>query len=96
MDDMMPNDGSTFYQVTEPIEQVNARKKAKAYMEEMQEAIKGTIERLEQRITFYDSTNCIEFDPKTQPSEFMNAYNAAQLTKVNLMQEKEYLSQYIK
>lgn len=96
MDDMYPNDGSTFFQVTEPVEQANARKKAKAYMEEVQEALKGTIARLEERITFYDSTNCIEFDPKTHPTEFMNAYNAAQLTRKNLTQEKEYLQLYIK
>ena len=76
VDDLYPNNStffqSTFFQATEPIEQVNARKKAKAYMEEMQENLKGTITRLEERIAFYDSTKCIEFDPKTQPTEFMN------------------------
>ena len=96
MDDMYPNDGSTFYTVSEPLEQKLARKRAKAEIEDMQLAIRGVIERLEARILFYDSTNCIEFDHKTHPAEFMNAYNAAQLTKQNLTQEKEYLQQYLK
>jgi hypothetical protein len=88
--DMMPNEG-TYFHVTEPEEQKQEENAERAKAQQGMEMLEELIARMENRITFYDSTKCIQVDIDTNLSRFKEAYQAAQMTKQNLIQEKEYM-----
>jgi hypothetical protein len=90
MPDEYPNDGSTYYALSEPENQKQEASDEKAKVMPALEFIEIAISRLEERIKHYQSVNAIEVDIDTKPDEFMHAYKAAQLTVTNLTQEKDY------
>jgi hypothetical protein len=89
-DDLMPNDG-TFYHLTEPEEQKQEESEERAKAIQGMALLEELIERLNTRITFYDSLNSIAPDVKDTPEQHLRACIAGQMTKQNLIQEKEYM-----
>lgn len=58
--------------------------------------LKKVLQRLEKRISFYESVNSIPDDVKTKPEEFMHTVAANKLTRLNLIAEKRYIEARIK
>lgn len=90
-DNIMPNDGSTFYLPKEIEEEVVSRKKEKAKTLEKLAVLKEIIEYLEGRIAFYGSVDSIPDVVKVDPEKFMHVAAANSLTKACLITEKEYI-----
>lgn len=92
-DDIMPNDG--YFVPREPLEQRIARKKEKAKTLEGLNILKDVVERLQQRIDFYNSVDSIPDEVKTDPAKFMHLYSAYKLTRDTLISEKEIIESLI-
>lgn len=90
MDELYPNDGS-YYQPTEPAEQIQERKEEKGKVKEGIRLLEDVIERFEERIRFYDSVNSVPGEFRIDPAEFMHRVEANDLTKQNLIVEKTWL-----
>lgn len=95
-DDLYPNDGANLGGVPkEPPEQDVERKKEKAQTLEALPILKAIVERLEERIAFYQSVDSIPASVKSEPVKFMNMHNSNELTRDNLKNEKEYIQSLI-
>lgn len=89
--DELGNTESNYFLPTEPEEQVKERKEEQAKVMKGIAMLEEIIERMEQRITFYDTVSSIEVDVTTHPEEHLRAVIAAKQTKENLIQEKEWI-----
>lgn len=89
-DNVMPNDG-TYFTPKEPVEQTISRKKERARTLEALPILKELVKHLEKRIEFYGSVDSIPDDVKKDPTKFMNMHNSNEMTRANLISEKEYI-----
>lgn len=94
-DDMYPNDG-VYFLPKEPKDQVIARQKEKAETLEAIRVLEEAIARFEDKIKFYGSVDAMPVEVKTDPAKFMNMHNSNQMTRDNLVVEKEYLEDLLK
>lgn len=92
-DDNLYPTSSQFLQ--EPADQRKERKDTEAHIGEFMPLIKDIIARLNERIAFYDSVSSISDEVKTKPDEFMHVVVSNELTKNNLIIEKEFLENLI-
>lgn len=93
-DDVMPNDGS-YFSFREPVEQVVERKKERAKTLEYINTLQEIIDRLNERISFYESVKSIPDEVKLNPEELIRVLNANALTAENLTNEKVHLESLI-
>ena len=84
-DDVMPNDGTYF---AKPKEQVLSRKKEQAKVLQGLDMLKDMIERLDERIEFYNKTTSIPDTVRTDKEQFMAVSNSYSLTAKNLIAER--------
>ena len=89
-DDMYPRDGAV-YQVTEPVEQKKERNLEKSKVMAALPLINELIERIQKRITFYDTVSSITVDAGVESGEFLRQWHANQQTKANLEEEREWI-----
>lgn len=89
-DDLLPNDGS-YFMASEPEEQTIERQKEKAETLEAYHQIQLLIERIQERITFYESVSSIPDKVRTDPREFLIMHNTHTLMARTLTNEKEYI-----
>lgn len=89
-DDLYPNDSSYFVS-REPKDQNIARKKEKANVLEALPIIKEILERLTERIAFYENVRSIPDEVRLDPNAFLIMHNSNTLIAENLSNEKEYL-----
>lgn len=91
-DDIMPNEGSHFGGVPiEPTEQAIERKKQRAKTLEALQPLKEHIERLQERIEFYEKNSSVNDVVRVTKQEFMIVHNTYSLMAKTLRSEKEYL-----
>lgn len=92
MDDVYPNDGTTFYQPEQPesqlVEQATERNRVIAGMP----VLEMIIARLQERIAAYDSVDSIGSDVRAHPAVFQKAWEINRGTKANLVAELEYFT----
>ncbi len=91
MDELLPNDGSSFYVPEVPESQIKDEQAERAKILGGAKLLEEIIERFRDRIAAYDSVDSIQHDPKTNTQDFMNAWNVNRGTKDQLTQEMEYL-----
>ena len=94
MEDDDVTNGSYFVP-QEPKDQVIARKKEQAMALESIELLKDIVERLDERIAFYRSTEAIPDNLKTRPEEFMHLYSTYDLTAKTLESERSFIQDII-
>lgn len=88
-DDVYPLDGSHFLQ--EPEEQTIARKKHKAQTLEALPILKELVERLDERVKFYEKTTSISAEAREDQEKFFIWHNTHSLMADTLKSEKEYI-----
>lgn len=93
-DNLYPADGS-YYLPREPKDQRIARKKEDAKILESINVIKDIIDRLQNKILFYESVYSIPDDVKADPTQFLIMHNANEIVARSLQAEKEYLESLI-
>lgn len=93
-DNAYPND-STFFWASEPEEQKIARKKETAQTLEAISVLQELVDRLNERITFYNSNTTIPDDVRTDPTKFLILHNCYTLVAKTLFSEKEYIEDLI-
>ena len=92
MDDLYPNDGTFLGGVpAEPVEQSVARKKERAQALEAQSVLKDMIERLDDRIDFYERHSNIPDEVRTDPEQFVIISNSYTMCAATLRSEKEWI-----
>jgi len=89
-DDLYPNDSSYFIP-REPADQIIERKKEKAQTLESINELKAIVNRLDERIQFYEKNSSIPDDVRTDPQQFLILHNTYTLVAENLKSEKEYI-----
>jgi len=89
-ENLVPNTGN-YFNGTEPTKQKVARTKEKANTLQALPVLKDLLKRLDERIQFYGSIEAMPDEVKTSPTKFMNWHNANELTRANLIAEKEYI-----
>lgn len=89
-EDLVPNTGD-YFTPTEPAKQKVARTKEKANTLQALPILKELVKFLEGRIEYYGSVDAMPDEVKTDPTKFMNWHNANELTRANLISEKEYI-----
>lgn len=89
--DEMGNTESNYFGLGESADQIKARQEEKSEVLKSLELIDQIIERLEARITFYDTNKSIEVDVSTKPEEHLRAVLLAKGMSENLAQEKEWI-----
>lgn len=87
-DDVMPNDGTYFYQ---PKDQVIEKLKEKAHTLAGLDILEKLLSRYEQRIEFYEKTTNIPDDVRLDPDKFLVMHNTYSLVAKTLITEKEYI-----
>lgn len=93
-DDLYPNDGEFLGGVpAEPLDQLLARKQERAKTLEALPELRKMIDRLQERIEFYEKTTSIDVD--TNKEEFMITHKVYSLMAKTLMSEKEHLESLI-
>lgn len=90
-DDDVTNNNSYFLP-REPQDQIIARKKEKASTLEAIGVLTDMLDRMNKRIAFYDSVSAMPDELKTDPTKFMNMHNANQMTRDNLINERDWIS----
>lgn len=91
-DNLMPNDGTYMGGVpAEPRNQVSSRRKERAETLQALPILKAHIERLNERIAFYEKTTSIPEEMRADKDKFMAVSNAYALTAENLISERDYL-----
>jgi hypothetical protein len=90
-ENLYPNDGGTYYKPELPEDRKDEESEEKAKALAGMPMITDLIAHFEARIAFYDSLESIPSDVSTQPEEHLRTVLANQMTKENLVSEKEYL-----
>ena len=91
-DDVYPNDGTFLGGVpSEPVEQSVARKKERAQALEAQSVLKDMIQRLEDRIDFYERHSNVPEEVRTDAQAFLIISNSYTMTAERLRSEKEWI-----
>jgi hypothetical protein len=90
-DNVYPNDSSQYFMPREPAEQIIERKKEKAQTLEALNEFRAIVNRLEERIRFYESVANIPDEIRTKPDEFLIMHNTHTLMVRTLTSEKEYI-----
>lgn len=90
-DDMYPNDGTYFDPFSEPLDQKIERKKERAQTLEAMNILKQHIERLDERIDFYEKNSSIPDEVRAEPEKFLIMSNSHMLAAKNLTSERDYL-----
>lgn len=89
-ENLYPND-SSYFLPREPEDQSVDRKKERANTLEVIGELRKMVDRLQQRIEFYEKTTNIPEDVRTDPQQFLIVHNSYTLTAQTLRSEKEYL-----
>ena len=89
-DNLYPND-SSYFLPREPQDQTIARKKERAQTLEAMDVLQDHIERIEERIAFYEKNSSIPDEVRANPKEFLIMSNAHMLTVRLLNSERDYL-----
>ena len=90
-DNLYPNDGTYFDPFKEPLDQTIERKKERAQTLEAMNVLKQHIERLDERIAFYEKNSSIPDEVRVNPQEFLIMSNSHMLTAKCLQSERDYL-----
>lgn len=93
-DDLYPNDSSYFIP-REPLEQELERKKEQAIVLEGMDFLKDMVERLQQRIDYFEKNSSIPDDVRTDTTAFMVLHNTHSMMAETLSAEKEMLQSVI-
>jgi hypothetical protein len=92
MDDLYPNDGSFMGGVPlEPLDQAIERRKERAQAMEASNVIKDMLQRLDERIDFYQRHSNIPDEIRTDPQAFLIISNSYTATADALISEKEWI-----
>lgn len=99
-DNVMPNDGSSFYFPAEPQEQIISRKKEQAGLLEALKVTELMVQHFEERIAFRDTLGSIKVDVRTDPAMHQKMCEVNELLKLSLEEElgllKDLLETYAK
>jgi hypothetical protein len=91
-DDLYPNDPTFFGGVPlEPVEQIIERKKERAQTLEGATVLKDMINRMDERIAFYEKNSSIPDDVRLDPEQFLIMSNSYKLAAEALQNEKEWI-----
>lgn len=94
MDDLLPNDG-TYYHTEEPEEQKQENLVERGKVQAGQLILADELERLGERIAFYDSLKSIPTGVRSDERLFMLTVSANEMTQANLIQERDLLKQML-
>lgn len=90
-DDLLPNDGSLFDPMAEPVEQAVERKKEKAKTLEALPIINEVIQHFQERIDYQDKLSSIQVDISADPALHQKAFEVKRLLRKALAEEKQLL-----
>jgi hypothetical protein len=95
-DNLLPNDGSTYFLAREPQEQIIARKKEQAQILEALKVIDTVISHFDERIASLDSLESIAgVSIETKPADFQKAFLLNREIKQALIEEKGLLQDLV-
>lgn len=89
-DNVYPNDG-TYFLPREPRSQVISRKKEKAQTLEGINELKAVVDRLQQRIDYFEKNSNISDEVRLSPDKFLIEHNTHSSIARILRSEKEYI-----
>lgn len=94
-DNLMPNDGSSFWMAQEPKEQVVARNKEKAQTLEAVNELEKVIQHFQERIEYRDSLSSINVSITEDPALHQKVCAVNDLLKLALIEEKQLLEELL-
>lgn len=94
-DNLLPNDGSSYFLPREPKEQVLDRKKEQAQVLEFLKLAEEMIKHFQERIEFRDKLSSIKVDISKDPALHQKVFEVNSLLKLVLVEEMELLQEKI-
>lgn len=89
--DNQGNSETTYFGIQDDVTTVSETTQERAMVKAALPLIDELLDRLQARITFYDTLNSIEVDLETDPEAYIRQHIANAQTKANLELEKQYL-----